>query len=134
VSGDARCPASRRTPPTCDGGTCSNCKTFLRMFRAAVRRGMAMPRFLAAMKAYGEVRSEPTEASPQGRILEGALPVDIRTESVLMTVARAGQGERKAAEPKPAKPARPARPARPAKLQVGGDGPELLKRRLGGAR
>lgn len=105
--------------PNCKGGTCSNCKTYLRIFRMCVRRAAVQPAFLMQMRLTGEFRSEPTDKSPDGRILEGALPLDKSTERVLMSVARSVQGEQ---EPPPKK------------LKVGGDGPELLKKRFGGGR
>lgn len=81
-----------------------------------MRRARVQPKFLEAMKLFGEVRSEPTEKSPEGRILEGALPMDKDIERVLMKVARAGQGERTAQQAKPAAKSKPKRDAGPPML------------------
>jgi hypothetical protein len=66
------------------------------MFRACVRRAAAQPGFLELLKLAGEVRSEPTDKSPDGRILEGALPPNVNVERVLMAVSRAVQAVRRA--------------------------------------
>lgn len=75
----------------CEGGKCRACKTLLRMFRMAVRRGMAQPGFARAMLATGEVTSGE-------RIVEGGLPLAQEAESLLMRTARAIQGERRASK------------------------------------
>lgn len=73
----------------CSGGHCDRCKQLARVFRLAVRRAVLQPGFAAALKQVGEVREG-------RRIMEGGLPEDVAVESLLMSVSRAVQAERKA--------------------------------------
>lgn len=58
----------------CDGGTCRECKTLARQLRRALRRGIAQPKFAALLMATGQERTEPTDRSPDGRVVAGGLP------------------------------------------------------------
>jgi len=75
----------------CPGGVCKDCKQTARKFRQAVRRAMVQPGFLALLKRAGNVKSDPTEASPEGRTLEGGLPESVETQSILLAISRAVQ-------------------------------------------
>ena len=58
----------------CRGGVCRECKTLARQMRRALRRGIAQPGFAALLVATGQERTEPTERSPEGRVVAGGLP------------------------------------------------------------